>query len=351
MRRACNGRGFCPRAPGEKGSALIVVLWLVMTMSLLIGGLVYEMQIEAGITSHSRKRLKAAAAARGGVEYAKFMLAKSFAGNSFEESDEGLEALRIMAKNLERGIGVSGVEVAMGEAGAKIDILPEAGRRNVNKLQDEDWEELLDFAGVPEDQWPDLIDSFMDWVDAGDDHRLNGAEKDDEYYKSQGYEPKNAELDTVDELLLIKGFTPALVYGGPGDDPKAEPLRGIAHLLTTFGDGKVNVNTASRDVLMTLAGSDGELLDEWVVDDILTARLGEDGLPNTEDDGFASVSEALSKTGLGAALSGKLSVSDRQFVRVTSIGDCGGVKSGVWAVFEVSEKRVTPLYWREEAMQ
>lgn len=351
MRWVCKGRVRCPRAPGEKGSALIVVLWLVMTMSLLIGGLVYEMQIEAGITSHSRKRLKAAAAARGGVEYAKFMLAKSFAGNSFEESDEGLEALRIMAKNLERGIGVSGVNVTMGEAEAKIDILPEAGRRNVNKLEDEDWEELLDFAGVPEDQWPDLIDSFMDWVDAGDEHRLNGAEKDDEYYKSQGYEPKNAELDTVDELLLIKGFTPALVYGGPGDDPKAEPLRGIAHLLTTFGDGKVNVNTASRDVLMTLAGSDGELLDEWVVDDILKERLGEDGLPNTEDDGFASVSEALSKTGLGAALSGKLSVSDRQFVRVTSIGDCGGVKSGVWAVFEVSEKRVTPLYWREEAMQ
>ena len=351
MRWESKGRGRGPRPPGEKGSALIVVLWLVMTMSLLIGGLVYEMQIEAGITSHSRKRLKAAAAARGGVEYAKFMLAKSFAGNSFEESDEGLEALRIMAKNLERGIGVSGVNVTMGDAEAKIDILPEAGRRNVNKLEDEDWEELLDFAGVPEDQWPDLIDSFMDWVDPGDEHRLNGAEKDDEYYKSQGYEPKNAELDTVDELLLIKGFTPALVYGGPGDDPKAEPLRGIAHLLTTFGDGKVNVNTASKDVLMTLAGSDGELLDEWVVDDILKERLGEDGLPNTEDDGFASVSEALSKTGLGAALSGKLSVSDRQFVRVTSIGDCGGVKSGVWAVFEVSEKRVTPLYWREEAMQ
>ena len=333
---------------GRQGSALIVVLWLVLAMSLLVGGLAYEMRIEAGITSYSRKRLKAQAAARGGVEYAKFLLAKSYDGNSFEESEESYEALRIMAKNLERGIGVNGLEVEMGEAKAKIDILPEAGRRNVNKLADEDWEELLDYAGVPEDKWPDLIDSFMDFTDAGDEHRLNGAEKDDAFYKERGYEPKNAELDTVDELLLVKGFTPSLVYGGPAEDPKAEPLKGIARLLTTFGDGKVNINTASREVLMTLAGADGELLDEWVVDDILKYRLGDDEQPNTEDDGFDSVADALAKTGLPASLASSLSVSDRQYVRVTSVGQAGEVRAGVWAIFEVGSKEVRPLYWREE---
>lgn len=333
---------------GRGGSALIVVLWLVLAMSLLIGGLAYEMRIEAGVTSFSRKRLKAQVAARGGVEYAKFLLAKSYEGNSFEEGDESYEALRIMAKNLERGIGVNGLSVPMGEAVATVDILPEAGRRNVNRLGDEDWEELLDYAGVPEDEWPDLIDSFMDFTDAGDEHRLNGAEKDDDFYKSRGYVPKNAELDTVDEILLIKGFTPSLVYGGPSEDPKAPPLQGIARLLTTFGDGKVNINTASREVLMTLTGDDGELLDEWIVDDILKYRLGDDGLPNTEDDGFDSVADALSKTDLPASLADSLSVSDRQYVRVTSVGEANGVRAGVWAIFEVGDKAVTPLYWREE---
>lgn len=332
----------------RRGSALIVVLWLVLAMSLLVGGLAYEMRIEAGITSYSRKRLKAQAAARGGVEYAKFMLAKSNEGNSFEESDDSYEALRIMALNLERGIGVNGLVVQMGEASARIDILPEAGRRNVNKLADEDWEELLDYAGVPEDEWPDLIDAFMDFTDADDNHRLNGAEKDDAFYKERGYEPKNAELDTVDELLLIKGFTPSLVYGGPAKNPKDPPLQGIARLLTTFGDGKVNINTASREVLMTLTGDDGELLDEWIVDDILKYRLGEDELPNTEDDGFESVADALAKTGLPASLAGSLSVSDRIYVRVTSVGEDHGVRAGVWAIFEVDKNNVTPLYWREE---
>jgi general secretion pathway protein K len=243
------------RAAGREGAALIVALWTVLILSLLISGLAYEMHIQAGITSHARKRLKAQVAARGGVEYAKFLLAKSFETSAFEEQDLEKETFRILSKNLERGIGVSGIEVEMGGAKARIDILPEAGRRNVNLLQDEDWEELLDQSGVPEEKWPELIDCFMDWTDPGDEHRLNGAEKDDPFYKERGYAPKNAPLDTVDELLLIKGFTPEIVYGGPPADPKGEPLRGIAHLLTTFGDGKVNVNTASREVLLTLTAA------------------------------------------------------------------------------------------------
>ena len=33
------------------------------------------------------------------------------------------------------------------------------------------------------------------------------------------------------------------------------------------------------------------------------------------------------------------------------MGENNGVKSGVWAVFEVGRERVTPIYWREEQMQ
>ena len=339
------------RRGGAEGAALIVALWTVLILSLLVGGMAFEMHVEAGITSYARKRMKAQVAARGGVEYAKFLLAKSFDVSAFEESDEEKENLRILAKNLSRGIGVSGAQVPMGESTATVSVEPEAGRRNVNKLEDEDWEELLDQAGVPDEDWPELIDCFMDWTDEGDEHRLNGAEEDDAFYKEQGYEPKNAPLDTVDELMLIKGFTPAIVYGGPPADPKGEPLRGIAHLLTTFGDGKVNVNTASREVLLTLTASNGKMMDDWVVDDLLKYRLGDDGLPNTKDDGFDSVDEAISKSGMDASLADKISVSDRQFVRVTSIGENHGVESGVWAVFEVGEKKVTPIYWREELMQ
>jgi general secretion pathway protein K len=345
-----NSREGAAAAASRGGAALIVALWTVLILSLLVSGLAYEMHIQSGITSYARKRLKAQVASRGGAEYAKFLLAKSFETSAFEEEDLEKESFRILSKNLERGIGVSGIEVEMGGSTATVDILPEAGRRNVNLLQDEDWEELLDQAGVPEEIWPELIDCFMDFTDENDAHRLHGAEADDPFYKSAGYEPKNAPLDTVDELLLIKGFTPEIVYGGPPADPRGEPLRGIAHLLTTFGDGKVNVNTASREVLLTLTAG-GQTLTDFEVDDILRYRLGDDGLPNTKDDGYLTKQEVISKAGINPAFADKISVSDRLFVRVVSIGDNNGVRMGVWAVFEVGKNLITPIYWREEQMQ
>lgn len=345
--RAWISHAVLPR--GSSGQAMVVALWVVMLLSMLIASLAYEMHVESAITSYSRKRLKAQAAAEGGIEYARFLLARSFEGNAEEQEDESLESERIMAKNLARGIGVTACKIEFPDATATVDILPEAGRRNVNALSDEDWEEILDQSGVPEELWPDLIDGFMDFTDEGDEHRLNGAEKDDPFYESQGYPPKNAPLDTVDELLLVKGFTPEIVYGGRTLGEGKEPVvtSGIAPLLTTWGDGKVNINTASREVLLTLTDAGGNLIDDWVVDDILSARLGDDGAANTEDDGFESVADAISKTGLDGSLAEKLSVSDRQYVRVVSTGEAGNVKAGVWAVFDVGNKEVIPLYWRE----
>jgi general secretion pathway protein K len=340
-----------PQHP-RQGAALIVSLWTVLILSLLIGGLAYEMHVEAGITSYARKRLKAQVAARGGVEYAKFLIAKSLNTSAFPPDDDEEKEFLTQAKLLERGNKV-GVEVKMGISMAKVEIKPEASRNNPLAFQDENWEELLARAGVPEEKWPDLIDCYMDFIDENDEHRLNGAEKEDQFYKEKGYDPKNAPLDIVDELILIKGFTPEIVYGGPPADPKGEPLRGIAHLLTTFGDGKLNVNTAESDALESLV-CNGKMMDDWVIADVLKYRMGDDGIEGTKDDGFTSVQEAISKTGMDPALAACISVGGPQSVqqfKVVSIGENNGVKSGVWAVFEVGDKKVTPIYWREEQMQ
>ena len=97
--------------PRHAGAALIVALWTVPNLSLLIGGLAYEMHVEAGITSHARKRMKAQVAARGGVEYAKFLLAKSFESNAFEEGEEEKEDLRGQAFNLSNEIHLTTLEI------------------------------------------------------------------------------------------------------------------------------------------------------------------------------------------------------------------------------------------------
>jgi general secretion pathway protein K len=146
--------------------------------------------------------------------------------------------------------------------------------------------------------------------------------------------------------VLIKGFTPSIVYGGPGEDPDDDPYLGIASWLTTWGDGKVNVNTASREVLMTIPG-----LEDYDVDAILEGRLGEDGEAGTKDDGFKTVDEVMAKMGLSdGTVAEKLTTTEHRFVRVISIGESQGVRSGVWAIFDATAENVYPVFWREEDM-
>ena len=330
----------------RSGSALIVALWVLLVLAILIGTFAYDMRIESEVTAYARNRYKAEFLARAGVEWARLALAKKVTdpgeGGELVLEDGDDPELATAALNLARGVGVSGLKKQLGEGGFELSVMPEEGRRNVNKLDVQDWEEILDQANVPEEQWPSLIDCFNDWIDQGDEQRLNGAESDDPYYKSRGYKCKNAPLDTVEELLLIKGFDEGILFGRPAEKPDDPPLLGIAPWLTTWGEGKVNVNTATREVLLTIP----DIQDESV-NDILERRAGKDGEMNTLDDGIKDLSQI---PGLTPAMTERLTVSERKYLRVTSIGEVNEVRYGVWAILQADGTSSKPVFWREEQM-
>ncbi len=58
-----------------------------------------------------------------------------------------------------------------------------------------------------------LADTILDWMDEDDDPREFGAERD--YYEllDPPYTPRNAVPESIDELLLVDGVTPQLLYG------------------------------------------------------------------------------------------------------------------------------------------
>ena len=82
-----------------------------------------------------------------------------------------------------------------------LDIVPEPARRNVNLLKHEDWEDVLETGGIPEDMWPVLIDSVLDWIDRDSVERADGAETDDHY--SQLERPYKAKNGQTYQLNLI----------------------------------------------------------------------------------------------------------------------------------------------------
>ncbi|MHB8829788.1 MAG: type II secretion system minor pseudopilin [Syntrophales bacterium] len=87
-------------------------------------------------------------------------------------------------------------------------------------------------TGVAEE----IMEAIKDWIDADSEVTGRGAEG----------AVKNATLDCIEELLMIKGVTRELFYG-------SERFYGLVNCLAVFGDGKININTAPGPVLRALS--------------------------------------------------------------------------------------------------
>ncbi len=287
-----------------RGSGLIVVLWVLALLSILISSFAFEMQTEARVLSFYRKQMKAEHLARSGHEVALMLLNRSMQirGTTDTEADKA-EPWYDAAKRLKQGLAIRNWTTPLGEGEIRLDIVPEPGLRNVNTLTDEDWERILTVGGVPEALWRTLIDSFDDWRDPDDTPHLDGAETEDYYarqtppYKARGHNGHAGNLDTVDELRLIRGFTREIVYGGANSEggDKAPPMTGIADLLRAGAtdDKLVNINAASRRVLLTLPG-----ITEPLADRIMTVREGlTDAGTISEDSQFKSAADVFARVG------------------------------------------------------
>ncbi len=142
---------------------------------------------------------------------------------------------------------------------------------------------------------PELVNVIIDWIDPDLDATFPGGAEDDYYMGlERAYRCANAPLVTPSELLLLKGVD-AEVYA---------VLR--QHVATLDADGKLNINTASPAVLMSLANglsrSDAEALEQerpysnvndFLAQNALAGRVGSDlkDMLTVESEHFLIVSQ------------------------------------------------------------
>jgi general secretion pathway protein K len=320
----------------KRGAALIVVMWVLVIVAMIVSSFAFDMKLESKIITAQRKRLKADALALSGIELAKVMLAfeeDPLEGDEITYDDPWMGQAALVSKGVP-----SYVEEELGGGIIRLTISFEEGKRNVSKLSNDEWKELFEQTGVPSVDHDELLGCLADWQDENDLHQLNGAESDDSFYRERDYTCKNAPIDTIDELLLIKGWTEDVVYGTPTNmlEETEYPMLGVARYLTTWGEGKVNPNAASEEVLRSM------YLSESVIEGILELRLGPDGETNTDDDGLTQ--EDFAALGLDP---NKFSMKP-EFAEITSEGEFGGIFTHISAVFRLGGKQPTPLFWLEE---
>jgi len=116
------------------------------------------------------------------------------------------------------------------------------------------------FIVEQESEAKEIVDSLVDWIDEDNKESDFGAESG--YYQSleKTYSCRNGPIQYIEELLLIKGITPDLLYG-------KEEFHALSDYLTVYGsDGKINLNTAPLLLIRSF---------ESAIDDELAGRFEE----------------------------------------------------------------------------
>jgi general secretion pathway protein K len=265
------------RIPGailasQDGIALLMVLWALTILTAIVFSFTLMARTEAYSTASFRAVVANRFLAEAGIE-------------------RGI--LEILYRNANKGQAAQTTVVPEGGEVVQIDGTPytgkiekgqytfritdESGKIPLNALTDSTGvvlKNLLMNMGYQQEDAETVVDSILDWRDQDELRRLHGAES--EYYTSlpNPYKAKNGPFDAVEELLLVKGVTPIMLYG----DGKKKGI--INYLTVSSNSNTINVNAAPKEVLMAVPG-----LDPAKVDLLMLQRKATPAAPTTGTQG------------------------------------------------------------------
>jgi general secretion pathway protein K len=240
-----------PRAGrNERGFALVAVLLVLTVLGIIGAEFAFSMRLEASAVRAYKDSVTGMHLAEAAVEQAIREIAGDYTTVGACRDDDPVRFFKA-DRTLVPALPRQDVPLGIGQFG--YDITDEEARLNVNVTQPERLGRLLTSLGIQRNERDAIMDSIQDWRDPNEDHRLNGAESDDYYLKLPvPYRARNANFESVQELLQVKGVTEALFRG-------TEEAPGLVHAVTVKTPGPVNINTAGIHVLRSLGLSDAEI--------------------------------------------------------------------------------------------
>jgi len=329
----------------EQGIVLILVLWVLALLSVIAGEFCYAMRTEVNITRNFKDETQAYYIALAGLNRAigelirnqvmplKVNLLTDEADSTNGKADE--ETVQKSVDDQRWRVNVDIPPVPFGTGAFKVRIGNESGKININQAGERFLRMMVDAFDLDPQQKDVIVDSILDWRDKDDLHRLNGAEND--YYNSlpQPYDCKNDNFDSAEELLLVRGVTPELFYGGLKDmvtvlmDERkirkntGDIMRGRSGYV--FSD-KICINAASAKMLRGLP-----LMTDQLVQDIMDYRKEKD---------FKATSELSSVVGADVfgAISPFITFEESSYYTISSLGLLSGdrIRRGIRAMVEIN---------------
>ncbi len=295
---------------GNRGIALLLVLWALVLLGTLALGFSWSMRTEAMAARNGVDETRAWFQARTGVNRAVVLLASMPADNVLAASIAGED----------------------GDASYEVRVESESGKVDVNLVSEEVLLEVLKKGGLPGEEAESVRDAILDWKDEDDVPRPRGAERAEYGRMNEPITPRNGKIRGIGELMYVKGVTKEFYEAF------------LSRVFTAHGiSAQLNFLRAPEIVLRSLPGVSAE-----AVDRIVAGRKGDSPLSAAD---FASLvgGGLLTPQGL-VLLSGAASSN---VYTITATGRAGGdVTRIVRCLVEVSgsgEKGVKMLGWLDKA--
>jgi general secretion pathway protein K len=208
--------------PGASGAALLLVLWLIVLLTGLVGGFAMLARVE-GLQGRALTRgLVAENAARAGVEYALTRVAMVDPRQQWQADGRPYQW-------------------RFADAQVEVSLIDEGGKLDINQADVALLGALMRAVGVEQAQADRLAAAIVDWRDTDQLSQPAGGGEDPDYSGAGlPYGAKDAEFESIAELEQVLGFTPA-VYA------RVEP-----HVTVFSGRARPEPAFASAEVLDAL---------------------------------------------------------------------------------------------------
>jgi len=214
----------------RRGFALLAALWLLVTLSVASLALGVATRTRRLAAANLSEQVRAAAAARAGVEQLRGRLVRRLDAATTGLLDPWRGADSMLVDTL-----------VVADARAIVRVHDAGTALHLNRATEDDLRRLFIALRIDASEADRLAQAIADWRDADDLHRARGAERDAYLTAGAPALPRNGPFQALPELLAVRGMTPALY----------ERMRPF---LTLLGSGQINLNLADRPVLLALPG-------------------------------------------------------------------------------------------------
>ncbi len=287
------------------GMALIITLVILTLLTALVVEFAYGVYINTNALNNWQESQRLSLTARSALRLASGVISGNIDNYSYTHPDL-LKDYNGRALALSRDIATVYIEDESAKFNLNSLVYPNG---MLNKSAYDSFVRLLTDLRLD----PDIAPRVADWIDPDAEEKTAGSE----------LKAKNGYLDSVDELLLVRGIDRA-------------SYDRVAPYVTIYGNGLVNVNCADVPVLMSLS----ESIDKETAERIVSYR---------ENTPFERPENILKVAGLetaGASLMGRITVKGTVF-HITSVAQAGPIKRVIESVLEISGRAGIVKYWRE----